>query len=76
MQGHRPAATLNMDSGHGHSCAGVAPGRPRGPQPPGCTQTQGPPLTTRQAFGFYPVLKIVITAKTVSKENFLNILMR
>ena len=76
MQGHRPAATLNMDSGHGHSCAGVAPGRPRGPQPPGSTQTQGPLLTTRRAFGFYPVLKIVITAKMLSKENILNILMR
>ena len=39
-----------------HRCAGVAPGRPRGPQPHGCTQTQGPLLTTRRAFGFYPVL--------------------
>ena len=56
VQGHRPAATLNMDLGHGHSCAGVAPGRPQGLQPPGCTQTQGSLLTTRQAFGFYPVL--------------------
>ena len=76
MQGHQPAATLIVDSGHGHSCAGVAPGRPRGPQPPGRAQTQGPLLTTREAFGFYPVLKIVITAKMVSKENILNILMR
>ena len=33
---------------------------PRVPQPPGRTQTQGPLLTTREAFGFYPVLKIVI----------------
>ena len=56
--------------------AGVAPGRPRGPQPPGRTQTQGPLLTTREAFEFYPVLKVVITAKMVSKENILNILMR
>ena len=76
MQGHRPAATLNMDSGHGHSCVGVAPGRPQGPQPPGCTQTQGPLLTMRPAFGFYPVLLIVIIAKMVSKVNILNILRR
>ena len=50
VQGHWPAATLNVDSGHGHSCAGGhqaglgAPSHPAAPRPKAPCSPRGRPL--------------------------------